>query len=58
MYAHTEFEAEVARLIETYYNIADNITAAAASGCRMLQVDPFAAPLRREMDLRERVFGT
>jgi len=53
----TEFEPEIRRLVDCYYEIADNIVTAAGSGCRMLQVNPFIKINRQEVDLRARLVG-
>ena len=44
--------AEILRVVEHYYDIADHIAAATAAGCRLLRADPFATALRQEKDLR------
>jgi len=50
-----DFEGEIVRLVDRYYDIADNVVAAAGSGCRMLQANPFSATMSQETSLRAKL---
>jgi len=50
-----DHDVDIARVVERYYDIADNITAATAAGCRILPIEPFALALRQETDVRNRL---
>ena len=52
-----DYDAEVARLVERYYDIADTFVAATATGCRVLQANPFALPTQMEAELRSKLLA-
>jgi len=52
-----DYDTEIVQIVSRYYEVADNIASATASGCRMLQINPFATINRREVDLRTRLAG-
>jgi len=50
-----DFEGEIVRLVDRYYDIADTVVAATGSGCHMLQTNPFNGAINQENTLREKL---